>query len=121
MTRRHLQHFSFFQEAFSIILQDLMINTYMHGTFSVVPMDRYYLSEQKVYNIVHMGASSTHNSVASLNVYYLYKSCVCCKLLLFPDREYETSVPISRMLITVASTCLFDIRVDFDVALYKEF
>lgn len=115
MTRRHLQHFPFFQEAFSIILQDLMINTYMNGSFSAVPM------EQKVYNIVHMEASSTHNSVASLNVLLSLHFCICCKLLLFPDRECETSIAISRMLITVASTCLFDIRANFNVALYKEF
>lgn len=117
MTRRNLQHFFFFQEAFSIILQDLRINTYMNGSFSAVPMDRYYLSEEKAYNIFDMGASSTHKSVASLNVYCLYQFCVYCKLLLFPGRKYETSNAISRMVTTLAGTGLFDIMVNFDVIL----
>lgn len=93
----------------------------MNRSFSAVPMDSYYLSEEKAYNTVHVGASSTHKSVASLNVYCLYKFCVYCKLILFPGRKYETSNAISGMLITLASTGLFDIMVDFDVVLYKEF
>jgi len=121
MTRRHFQHFLFFQMAFSIILQDLSINTYMNGSFSSVPMDGYNLSEEKVFNIVHMGASYIRKSVASLNAYCLYKFCVYCDLLIFPGRRYETSNAISGMLITLDSAGLFDIMVDFDVVLYKEF
>lgn len=120
MTRRNFQHFFFFQEAFSIILQDLRINTYMNGSFSALPMACYYLSEEKAYH-VHMGASSTHNSVASLNIYCLYKFCVYCNLLVFPGRKYKTSTVISGMFVTLDSPGLFDILVGFDVVLYKEF
>lgn len=121
MTVRTLQHFFFFQEAFSVILQDLRINTCMKGSFSAVPVDSYYLSEEKAYNIVRMGASSTPKSVASLNVYCLYKFCVYCKLLLLPGRKFKASDAISGMLITLAITGLFDIVVNFGVVLYKEF
>lgn len=93
----------------------------MNGSFLAVPMDSYYLSEEKAGNIVHMGASSTRKSVASLNVSCLYKFYVYCKVFLSPDGMYETYNPISGMLITLASTGLFNIMVNFGVVLYSEF
>lgn len=120
MTRRNFQHFFSFQEAFSIILQDLRINTYMSRSFSAHPMACCYLSEEKPY-YVHMGASSTHNSVANLNVYCLYKFCICCNLLLLPGKKCETSTVISGMFVTLDNPRLFDILVGFDVVFCKEF
>lgn len=93
----------------------------MNGSFLAVSMDSYYLSEEKAGNIVHMEASSTRKSVASLYVSCLYKFYVYCKFLLSPDGMYETYNPISGMLITLASTGLFNIMVNFGVVLYNEF
>lgn len=64
-------------------------------------MDKYYFSEEKAYNIVEMGASPTHKSVATLNISCLYKFYVYFRLFLFPGRKHETSGAISGKLITL--------------------
>lgn len=49
----------------------------MNRSFSVVFMDHNYLSQEKPFNSVHMKASYIHKLVESINVYCLYKFCVC--------------------------------------------